>query len=190
MTAQNSIRPTAVEKGQEEIDTVIDLPVQPLSPPGMGLILPDTIDGLRTIAKTSYYPRNRLYPLLADLAEAERAMHVAATRGDAEAKAASEMRQWNIHGAITAEKERASDSGLAMMALALEHRPHEVADLLASALRIPAVRMAITPILADILGPTCDWLRGEAVDHRERIENLEEAVVSFHGAKYEQGAYA
>jgi hypothetical protein len=124
-----------------------------------------------------HYPLNKLRPLAEQLRRAERAKMRAAVGGDTEDAAFAALRRLDILGQIDDERGRAADSLLSMLALAIELRPHELAELLASALDTPQTRAALVPIFERLLRPTVEWLRGEQTDLAERVADLEAVMV-------------
>ncbi|MBL8866606.1 MAG: hypothetical protein JNK93_13690 [Planctomycetia bacterium] len=92
----------------------------------------DGIADLRRMAATAHYPLARIYPLLADAMTHRRAAHIAQTRGDVAGETAARLAMLTATSAIESELDKAADTGLALLALAIQRRPHEVRDLLAS----------------------------------------------------------
>lgn len=114
------------------------------------------IADIRAAAKASHYPKSKTDPLLAAALEQARAVHIARNKGDAEAAAAADLERLRLVGLIEEESDRAADTGLALLALAYDRRPHEIRDLADKSL-------AYAPVIKSIL---------------ERIETIERILAA------------
>lgn len=112
-------------------------------------LTPEQTKSMRLAAKTAPYPCNRLIAILADLADADRLLGGSPTRDEIE-------RRWQLTGELDAERDKAAESFLSMLSLAIDRRPNEVAALL-------------TPFLAKLFSRTWDSVT-------ERLDALETAA--------------
>jgi hypothetical protein len=87
------------------------------------------IADLRATVGTSHYPLSRVRPLLADALEQARKTHVAKCQGDTQAAAAADLERLRLCGLIEEERDRAADTGLALLSLAFERRRLELTEL-------------------------------------------------------------
>jgi hypothetical protein len=127
------------------------------------------IASLRDGAKLLHYPLNRIRLSQADAMVAERALHVARTAmttartetahsAARDQAATAELKRSDALGRMYDELDRAADSFLSMLSIAIDRRPNEVAAML-------------TPFLAKLFGSTWDSLT-------VRIDTLETALAA------------
>ncbi len=104
-----------------------------MMPCNVPLASPDAIATTRQIATTAHYPLSRVAPLLAGAMEQRRAAHIAQFRGDLDGELTARLALLDLTERINAELDRAAETGLALLSLAVDRRPDDVRELLARA---------------------------------------------------------